>query len=311
MNLVFDQLKKAFSARREVRAEAAQEVRLTVMVAADVAPATALAVRAALRPQNATGKLYVAAFGAPDGAYPAVNTLSDAAVILAGSRFDLTAELYRAHHAAGVPCCVVVTSDGGARDAARLAESGVSVCHLLPGDPSNVAAVLGGWLVEALPSLGPALGASFPCCRHARALCVTGEAARNNALVGALPFLNAADMPAMMATELAMALKLADTYGLELNEARLPEAACVAASSLGLRALARLAARRVPLPSVVLNTGVAALGTYAVGRALMAYYEHLSAAGAQEPRPAQIVTIEPVPRDEACTDPNAAARPAP
>ena len=308
MNLVFGQLKKAFSARREAQADACREVRLSVVVAADAAPASVQAVRAALRPQNASGKLYVAGFDARAGARPSVNTLSDAAVLLAGSRPDLTGELYRAHAETGVPCCVLAWPDGGAGGVSALLAAGVPAMCLLPGDVSRVAEALGSWLVRALPDLSPALGASFPCCRRARALVVAGEAARNNALVGALPFFDGADMPAMMATEVAMVFKLAETYGLELDAARVPEVACVAASSFGLRGLARIAVKRLPFPAVLVKTGIAALGTYVVGRALVTHYERLSLAGAAEPRPVQIVSVEPVPRDEAPTDPNAEAR---
>lgn|GEM_PF-2080918 len=309
MNLLFSQLKKARSARRAAKDAASGEVRLSVMVASDASPQTARAVREALRPQTANGKLYVAGFG-PERGLPPTNTLSDAAVVVSGSSADLAASLYAAHAAAGIACCVVVWQDGGPEGVSRLVDTGVPVEALLPGDAQRVGDFLGSWLVRTLPDLAAVLGAGFVCCRRAQALAVAGEAARNNALVGALPVLDGADMPAMMATEVAMVFKLAETYGLELDKARAAEAACVALSSFGLRGVARAAVRSLPFPAFLVKTAVAAAGTYALGRVLMAYYDYLLQTREPEPRPAHVISVEPVPRDGADSQDTVGARPA-
>ena len=86
-----------------------------------------------------------------------------------------------------------------------------------------------------------------------------------------------------------MVFKLAAAYGLPLDAARLREVAGVAASAFALRGCARQALRLLPLPACAVKAAVAAGGTYAVGRALMALYDR-EAPGA----PAAPVRVEPL-----------------
>ena len=284
MNVVFDQVAKAFASRKQASAAGDdREVRLAVMVANDADPAVAAAVRTALTPQTGSGRLYIAGFGGTS--LPPVNGLSDAAVVLGGRETALAAELCRSYESAGVRCCVVVATKALADDLAR---EGVSTATVLTCTASTVADQLGTWLVRTLPSFSASLGACFPCCRSAQAQVVLLEATRNNALVGALAFLKEADMPVMMATEIAMMYKMADAYDLPLDAARLKEVAAIVASSFGLRGIARLAVRALPLPAFLIKSGVAAAGTYAAGRALKAYYEALTAA--PEALPVEVVS---------------------
>lgn len=274
MNVVFDQVARAFSARKSAAAAAdGPEVRLAVMVDDRTPPDLAAAVREALVPQTANARLYIAGFGAAQ-ALPPVNGLSDAAVVVAGSDAALAGELYRCYRAAGVPCCVMVS---GREASSACTGCGVEAADVLACGSADVESLLGSWLVAALPDLSAALGACFPCCRHAQARTVVLEATRNNALVGALAFLKEADMPVMMATEIAMVYKMAQTYDLPLDAGRLKEIAAVVASSFGLRGVARLAVRALPLPSFLVKSAVAGAGTFAVGKALMAYYDSLAA----------------------------------
>ena len=182
----------------------------------------------------------------------------------------LAAELARSYRGAGVPCCVLVSDRDGA---AFVAAEGIPAADVVCCDAPGVADALGGWLVGSLPDLAEALGASFACCRRAEAHRVVLEAARNNALVGSLAFLKEADMPVMMATEIAMMYKVAHTYGLPLDAARLKEVGAIVASSFALRGAARAAVRLLPLPAFLVKAAVAAAGTYGVGRGLVAYYD--------------------------------------
>lgn len=270
VNVVFDQVAKAFSARKKAAdAGGDKEVRIAVMVSDGAAPAMGAALRQALRPETAAARLYIAGFG-DAAALPPVNGLSDAAVVLASGRDALAAELARSYRGAGVSCCVLVPDRD---EAAFVAAEGVSAADVLCCDASGVADALGGWLVGSLPDLAEALGASFACCRRAEAHRVVLEAARNNALVGSLAFLKEADMPVMMATEIAMMYKVAHTYGLSLDAARLKEVGAIVASSFALRGAARAAVRLLPLPAFLVKAAVAAAGTYGVGRGLVAYYD--------------------------------------
>lgn len=302
MNIVFDQVLKAFSARREADGERAAEVRVAIAVARDCDAAEARALRAGLFPQTAGARVYVAAFGA-GGTVPPVNGLSDAAVVLAGAGADEAALRYEAYRARGIPCCVVVGAGDGKATVSELVARGVAASDAVACDARRGAGAtdaLGSWLVAALPDLAGSLAAGFPCCRRARALAVAGEAVRNNALVGALTFLDGADMPVMLATEVAMMLKMASAYGLDLGKERLTEGLALTASAFVLRGASRVALGRIPLPAPVLKAGIAALGTYAVSRGLMVYYESL--VGGRGPvaaaQPVEPLSVAPV-ADEA------------
>ena len=170
----FDQIFKAFSSRRQAAADETAQVRLAVAVDLGADRELARAVRAALLPRTATAKLYVAGYG-PRGGMPAVNGLSDAAVVLAGPSAVSAAALWRAYGAAGVPCCVLA----GPAAARAAAEAGVRGGNVLACDAAGVAEGLGSWLVGALPERASALGAGFACCRRARALLAAREAARD------------------------------------------------------------------------------------------------------------------------------------
>ncbi len=293
MRIPLDQFVKAFSARRQAAEAGAGEVRLAVMVAEDAGAAFARAVRAALRPQTAGARLYVAGFGARRGT-PAVNCLADAAAVLAGSDGARAAALARAYAAAGVPCCVLVPAEAGPDVLATLLGAADDGAAVLVCDAAGAPRALGDWLVAALPDAGGALAAGFPCCRAARGRALAREAARGNALIAALPLFDGADLPAMLAAEVAMMLKMADAYGLPLDWSRLGEGAAIAAASFALRGCSRAACRALPLPAPLVRAGVAAAGTYALGRALMASFEARAAWRDAGSLPVVPLTVETV-----------------
>lgn len=295
MNKVFDQVSKAFAARRGAERAAAGEARVAVMVAFDAPSAVALSARRGLRPETAQARLYVAGFGEPGRRrQAAVNGLSDAALVLAGSDVAQAARLRSAYLDAGVPCCVVLGATEGPERAEEAMAAGVPASDLVACAGRPAADDLGRWLIEALPDKAGVLAAGFPCCRRARALQVAAEAARDNAMVGALTFLKSADMPVMLATEVAMTFKMASAYGLPLDARRSAELICVAASSAGLRGVARRAVRALPLPEFAVKSAVAGLGTYAMGRALMALYDRMAPAPDASPVSVEALASVPV-----------------
>ena len=285
MKLPIGEVVKVLSARREAGQEAQGVVRLSVMVALAGPVELGVAVRAALRPVRAGGRLHVEGFR-PD-ALPQVNALSDAAVILCASQGagpEAAAALWRAYAQAGVPCVVCglfCDADEAAACDAALAEGGVEASDMLLGlDAAVVCKALGRWLVESLPDeAAAAAAANFPCCRRAMALELVSQACGSNAAVGLLGFVPGADLPVMTVTQVSLALRIASIYGIPLSSERVREVAAVVAGAFGLRAGARLLVRALPLPAFLVRAGVGAGGTYAVGRALIAYFERLSAAG--------------------------------
>ena len=285
MKLPIGEVVKVLSVRREAGQEAQGVVRLSVMVALAGPAELGQAVREALRPLRAGGRLHVEGFR-PE-ALPQVNALSDAAIILCageGAGPQAASRLWRAYAQAGVPCVVCGlfsdTQEAAACDAA-LGEGGVEAGDMLLGlDAAVVCEALGAWLVERLPEEpAAAAAANFPCCRRAMALALVNEACGSNAVVGLLGFIPGADLPVMTVTQVSLALRIAAIYGVPLGAERAREVAAVVVGAFGMRGVARLLVRALPLPAFVVRAGIGAGGTYAVGRALVAYFERLAAAG--------------------------------
>lgn len=290
MHISVDDVARAFAAYRRAGEGRDDEVRLAVAVACDAPRDAARAVKEALTPEKANGKVFVAGF-AP-GRPCAASASASAAVVLAGSDVAGALELAAAWRAAGVACCTVAAD---AADAREFAASGLARADVLVADPRALPARLGAWLVRALPDGAAALGSCFACCRRARATRAVAEAARGNALLGALPVLDEADLPAMLASELAMLLEAADAFQLEVGPERLKEGAALVAGAFLLRAAARSLGRgRLPKPLV--NAVVAGGGTAALGLALINYYERLGTDGAAA-RAADVVSVEPLEPD--------------
>ena len=285
MKVPVSEVAKILSARREAGQEAQGVVRLSVMV--DLAGPVELGrcLRAALRPQRSGGRLHVEGFHA--GGLPQVNALSDAAVVLcagAGESPEAAAALWRAYAQAGVPCVVCGLFDGPDEAAgceARLTGDGVDEADLLLAlDADAAVQALGEWLVASLPEEAAAAAASnFAFCRRALALSLVGGASGSNALVGLVALIPGADLPVMTATQVSLALRLAAIYGVPLTAERLREVAAIVASAFGMRGVARLLVRALPLPAFLVRAGIGAGGTYAVGRALISYFERLTAVG--------------------------------
>lgn len=290
MKIPVSEVRKAAKARTRAAQEQTGVVRLSVMVAAACPLALARAVREALRPARAGGRLHVEAFG-PHAA-PAANALSDAALVLvgAGESLGAAARLVLAYARAGVPVAVGgLFEDAGRAEEAEdaLVAGGVPETALFLGlEPGVVVSALGAWLVSALPEeQAAAAAANFPCCRHARAASLVAASARSNALVGLAGFVPGADLPVMTLEQVALALRLAAVYDQPLDVTRLREIAPVVAGAFGMRGVARALARLLPVPGVLVRCAVGGTGTYAVGQALMAYFEALQTQGVPQGRP--------------------------
>jgi uncharacterized protein (DUF697 family) len=139
----------------------------------------------------------------------------------------------------------------------------------------------GGVLLEELtPRVARALDENYlvPLAKgyppFRRAVCeeIIRNNARQNAVVGALP-IPGADMPIMTANQARMVLNIAAAYGEELSLDRARELLGVLAAGFGLRALARQAAKLVPVAGWAAGAAIGYAGTVAMGRAAVLYFE--------------------------------------
>jgi uncharacterized protein (DUF697 family) len=98
--------------------------------------------------------------------------------------------------------------------------------------------------------------------------------ARQNALVGAVIILPGADMPVMTMNQLKMVLRIGAAYGYRSDLQRTVEMLGVIASGLGMRALARRAVEYVPGLGWAMKASFGYVGTEAIGRSAVAYFEN-------------------------------------
>jgi len=145
-----------------------------------------------------------------------------------------------------------------------------------------VTALTGGNVVEELlPRLVASarefeipLARRFPVFRRAVANRIVTATAAENAVVGTLFFLPAADMPVMTANQIKMILKIAVVYGQEVGLERLKELMVVFGSAIAFRAAARNLASFVPVLGWAVKGGVAYGGTVALGKTAIKYFEN-------------------------------------
>jgi uncharacterized protein (DUF697 family) len=121
---------------------------------------------------------------------------------------------------------------------------------------------------------GFALAAALPALRAAVIEHTIQATARQNALVGAVIILPGADMPVMTMNQLKMVLRIGAAYGYRSDLQRTVEMLGVIASGLGMRALARRAVDYVPGLGWAMKASFGYVGTEAIGRSAVAYFEN-------------------------------------
>ncbi len=120
---------------------------------------------------------------------------------------------------------------------------------------------------------GFALAAALPALRPAVIDQTIDATARQNALVGAVIFLPGADMPVMTINQLKMVLRIGAAYGYKSDLQRTVEMLGVILSGFGMRAVARRAVDYVPGLGWAMKASFGYVGTEAIGRSAVAYFE--------------------------------------
>lgn len=128
-------------------------------------------------------------------------------------------------------------------------------------------------VVEAHPWMAVALGRALPGFRRRMAHRVIRSAAVLNGLIAVEP-VPGLDVPLLLAGQVRMVLRLAAIYGESLSVGHAKELLTTIAGGVGLRYLASELAKVVPGPGWVVAGFVAGAGTWAIGQAASAYFEH-------------------------------------
>ena len=136
---------------------------------------------------------------------------------------------------------------------------------------TNVADRLMPALLDLEPTVTVALGRALPGFRRTAAERIVREAAGLAAAAGAepVPFV---DIPLVLAAQIRMVLRVAAIYGETLDAERAKEIIGAVMGGMLVRTAARQVARLVPVVGWAAAGGVAAAGTYALGRATIEYF---------------------------------------
>ena len=212
--------------------------------------------------------------GAQPGAVREGDSPEDAAVLVYVLAHDRTAEdehaLRRARRAR-TPIVAVVAGPV----AADVPIPWVLATHVVRVPPGQgfpidrIAQVIAARLGEE----GALLAARVPALRNAVCDGLTAKFARRNGLIGAAVFVPGADLPLLALNQLRLVLRIAQAYGEEVGEERLPEVAATLGVGFGLRALARQILVAVPVARWALQGAVAYAGTRAIGEAAVRRFE--------------------------------------
>jgi small GTP-binding protein len=163
------------------------------------------------------------------------------------------------------------------RDTQRVADDaairlGVPVYPISAKKGTNIAEKLIPALVDALPDLAVALGRELPSIRRSMANKVIAQSAALNTAVGAqpIPFI---DIPVLISTQIRMVLRIAAIYGEPFNVHHARELIGTIAGGLAFRYMAQQGARLVPAAGWAISAGIAAVGTFAIGRVALEYFD--------------------------------------
>lgn len=126
---------------------------------------------------------------------------------------------------------------------------------------------------EIDPEKKLAFSIAFPFVRRPLAYDAINATAIQNAGVGVVVFVPGADMPVMTANQIKMVLQIAAAYGQDLSTERIKELVCVLANAFMCRGIARQLAGMVPALGWAVKGSVGFIGTQAIGRAAIEYFE--------------------------------------
>lgn len=125
---------------------------------------------------------------------------------------------------------------------------------------------------------GYSLAARLPTLRPAVVEALVRRFSRQNGVLGVAIFVPGADFPVLTLNQLRMVFRIAAAYGQEIDRERIPEVLAIVGAGLGFRTVAREALGFVPGLGWAVKGGVAYVGTKALGKAAVAYFEQGGAA---------------------------------
>jgi small GTP-binding protein len=127
-------------------------------------------------------------------------------------------------------------------------------------------------IVEAHPWMTVALGRALPAYRRQLCRGLVRSAVLLNAIIAAEP-IPGIDIPLLLASQVRLVLRIAAIYGESLSVRHARELLTTMAGSVALRYLAAQLGKLIPGPGWLIAAGVTGLGTWAIGRVAISYFE--------------------------------------
>ncbi len=127
-------------------------------------------------------------------------------------------------------------------------------------------------IVESHPWVVVAMGRALPPYRRQLSRRIIGNAAVLNAIIAAEP-IPGLDIPLLLASQVRLVLRIAAIYGESLSVRHARELLSTIAGSVALRYLAAELGKLVPGPGWLIGSAVTGLGTWAIGRVAVAYFD--------------------------------------
>lgn len=181
--------------------------------------------------------------------------------LLAGEPGEDDVAAFREAHRARVPAVAVIVGPGAEEVPYVLATDVVRVPEGQAFPLGAIAYALAGRLDEdAAP-----LAARIPFLRGAACERLIAIFARRNALLAAGVWVPAADLPVLALNQLRLVLRLAQAYGLDGGNERMPDLVATLGAGLGFRAFARRLVEILPKAGWAVRPAVAYTATRALG----------------------------------------------
>jgi small GTP-binding protein len=127
-------------------------------------------------------------------------------------------------------------------------------------------------IVESHPWMAVALGRALPAYRRQLSRRLIAGAVALNAVIAAEP-IPGIDIPLLLASQVRLVLRIAAIYGESLSVRHARELLSTIAGGVALRYLAAELGKLVPGPGWLIGAAVTGLGTWAIGRVALAYFE--------------------------------------
>ncbi len=265
MDQPFSAVSKALQFGLDATLDADAPVRVGVYVDATATRFIVDTVKEAFVPRATSALVRVDRLGA-DPVQPKPDT--DVVLVLTSGSAHLEGAVQRLV-IAGAPVCVVCESSVEA----PFIDADTPMLGLVAAtDKTHLLESLARWILDRTEK-DTAFAANFAFMRVAASNRIITSAALANMATGALLFVPGANYPMMAMTEVGMALRLASAFGLGLKAERGYEIAAVLAAGLALRAAARGLSGQTVYFRFLVKALVAGVGTFAMGRALVAFYE--------------------------------------